>query len=177
MLKKISKVLLTVTMILSLVFGQANPVMAAGQDDIVTIKDRLKSHFLQLDTIDDGSKVETCYVSKAEDYLKLIQDDGSFADVDYDAHNNAANGAAWSPYLALDRLQAIAIAYHKEGNALYQSEAAKNGLDKAIKNWVTHGKRNGKPDGPYSTNWWENEVGVQLRFSRIGLFMEGIMSV
>ena len=176
MLKKISKVLLTVTMILSLVFGQANPVMAAGQDDIVTIKDRLKSHFLQLDTIDDGSKVETCYVSKAEDYLKLIQDDGSFADVDYDAHNNAANGAAWSPYLALDRLQAIAIAYHKEGNALYQSEAAKNGLDKAIKNWVTHGKRNGKPDGPYSTNWWENEVGVQLRFSRIGLFMEGIMS-
>lgn len=182
MTKKLSKIILAMTLFLSLIFGQGNTVQAAsqtvltGQEAIATIKTRLKDYFLELDTIDDGSKVETCYVSKAEDYLKLIQEDGSFADVDYDAHNNAANGAAWSPYLALDRLQAIAIAYHKEGNSLYHSDAAKNGLDKAIKNWVTHGKRNGKPDGPYSSNWWENEVGVQLRFSRIGLFMEDIMS-
>ena len=38
------------------------------------IKGRLKEHFLSLDTIDDGSKVETCYVSKAVDYLKLIKE-------------------------------------------------------------------------------------------------------
>ncbi len=176
MLKRLSKIILVIAMLLSLVFGQGSTVVAASQDDIVTIKTRLKNYFLELDTIDDGAKVETCYVSKAEDYLKRIEADGSFGDVDYQAHNNAANGAAWSPYLALDRLQAIAIAYHKEGNSLYHSDAAKNGLDKALKNWVTHGKRNGKPDGPYSSNWWENEVGVQLRFARIGLFMEGIIS-
>ena len=176
MLKRLSKIILVLTMLLSLVFGQGSTVRAASQGDITAIKTRLKTYFLELDTIDDGSKVETCYVSKAEDYLKLMQEDGSFADVDYQSHKNAANGGAWDPYLALDRLQAIAIAYHKQGNALYKSEAAKNGIDKALKNWVTHGKRNKKPDGPYSDNWWENEVGVQLRFSRIGLFMEGIIS-
>lgn len=178
MFKRLSKIILVLTMLLSFVFGQGSTVSAVGQDDITTIKTRLKTYFLELDTIDDGSKVETCYVSQADEYLKLIQEDGSFKDVDYQAHNNAANGAAWSPYLALDRLQAIAIAYHKPGNTLYHSEDAKNGVDKAIKNWVSQCAREDKklPAGPYSTNWWENQVGVQLRFSRIGLFMEGIIS-
>lgn len=168
MLKKIDKIVLVLTMILSLIFGQGSVVKAASQSDIDLIKSRLKTYFLELDTIDDGSKVETCYVSKAEDYLKLIQADGSFADVDYTAHNNAANGAAWSPYLALDRLQAIAIAYHKQGNVLYQSDAAKDGVDKAIKHW--------KKVSPTNDNWWERQVGIQLRFSRIGLFMEELIS-
>ena len=176
MLKKTNKIILVLTLILSLIFGQGSVVRATSQTDMNLIKSRLKEYFLALDTIDDGAKVETCYVSQAEDYLKLINEEGAFEDVDYNAHNNAANGAAWSPYLALDRLQAIAIAYHKEGNALYHSEAAKNGLDKAIKYWSTQGKRDNKPDGPYSKNWWENEVGVQLRFSRIALFMDGIIS-
>lgn len=178
MFKRLSKIILVLTMLLSFVFGQGSTVSAVGQDDITTIKTRLKTYFLELDTIDDGSKVETCYVSQADKYLKLIQEDGSFKDVDYQAHNNAANGAAWSPYLALDRLQAIAIAYNKPGNALYHRDDVKNALDKAIKNWVTHCARkdNKLPAGPYSENWWENQVGVQLRFSRIGLFMEGIIS-
>ena len=132
MLKKTNKIILVLTLILSLIFGQGSVVRATSQTDMNLIKSRLKEYFLALDTIDDGAKVETCYVSQAEDYLKLINEEGAFEDVDYNAHNNAANGAAWSPYLALDRLQAIAIAYHKEGNALYHSEAAKNGLDKAI---------------------------------------------
>ena len=160
MLKKTNKIILVLTLILSLIFGQGSVVRATSQTDMNLIKSRLKEYFLALDTIDDGAKVETCYVSQAEDYLKLINEEGAFEDVDYNAHNNAANGAAWSPYLALDRLQAIAIAYHKEGNALYHSEAAKNGLDKAIKYWSTQGKRDNKPDGPYSTNWWENEVEI-----------------
>ncbi|MFR8581798.1 MAG: discoidin domain-containing protein [Thomasclavelia ramosa] len=29
---------------------------------------------------------------------------------------------------------------------------------------------------PSSSNWWENQIGVQLRFSRIALFMESIVS-
>lgn len=179
MLKKFSKAILAFTLSLTLIVGlvdQGAIAWAASRDDIATIKGRLKEYFLNLDTIDDGAKVEACYVSKAEDYLKLMKDDGSFDDVDYKATNNAANGAAWSPYLALDRLQAIAIAYNKPGNPLYQSEDAKSGIDKALKHWVTQGSRPNKPGGPYSTNWWENEVGVQLRFARIGLFMEGAIS-
>ena len=48
---------------------------------------------------------------------KMEFKDGAFGDVDYKATSSAANGTAWSPYLALDRLQAITVAYHKEGSA------------------------------------------------------------
>ena len=161
MIKKALRIILSLVMSFGLVLSSMNVTFA-------TIKTRLKDYFLTLDTIDDGSKVETCYVSKAKDYLDLIQEDGAFGDVDYKATSSAANGTAWSPYLALDRLQAITVAYHKEGNALYHDEEVINKLNKAIVYW---GKMN-----PSSSNWWENQIGVQLRFSRIALFMESIVS-
>ncbi len=174
-MKKILKLSLVLAMIFGLVNVHTNHVYATGQDDIRLIKERLKDYFLELDTIDDGAKVETCYVSQADEYLAMLNEDGGFPDVNYQVTTGAANGKAWDPYLALDRMQAIAIAYHKEGNSLYHSEAAKAGIEKMLEHWVKQGSRNGKPAGPYSTNWWENEVGVQLRFSRIGLFMEGVI--
>ena len=167
MIKKALRIILSLVMSFGLVLSSMN-VTYASESDFATIKTRLKDYFLTLDTIDDGSKVETCYVSKAKDYLDLIQEDGTFGDVDYKATSSAANGTAWSPYLALDRLQAIIVAYHKEGNALYHDEEVINKLNKAIVYW---GKMN-----PSSSNWWENQIGVQLRFSRIALFMESIVS-
>ena len=167
MIKKALRIILSLVMSFGLVLSSMN-VTYASESDFATIKTRLKDYFLTLDTIDDGSKVETCYVSKAKDYLDLIQEDGAFGDVDYKATSSAANGTAWSPYLALDRLQAITVDYHKEGNALYHDEEVINKLNKAIVYW---GKMN-----PSSSNWWENQIGVQLRFSRIALFMESIVS-
>ena len=167
MIKKALRIILSLVMSFGLVLSSMN-VTYASESDFATIKTRLKDYFLTLDTIDDGSKVETCYVSKAKDYLDLIQEDGAFGDVDYKATSSAANGTAWSPYLALDRLQAITVAYHKEGNALYHDEEVINKLNKAIVYWE---KMN-----PSSSNWWENQIGVQLRFSRIALFMESIVS-
>ena len=167
MIKKALKITLSLIMSLGLALSSLH-VTYASENDFAVIKTRLKDYFLTQDTIDDGAKVETCYVSKAEDYLKLIQEDGSFDDVDYDATTSAANGVAWSPYLALDRLQAIAIAYHQEGNSLYHDEEVIDKLNQAIIYW-------GQED-PSSTNWWENQIGVQLRFSRIALFMEDIIS-
>lgn len=165
--KRILKFMLTVSLSITMLTGQLSSVYASdivyGQEAIRLIKERIREHFLGLDTIDDGAKVKTCYVSKADEYLALIQEDGSFDDVDYDSQENAANGAAWSPYLALDRMQAIAIAYSKEGNKLYQSKEAITKLDKAILYWGL--------ENPRSKNWWENQVGVQLRFARIALFV------
>ena len=65
-------------------------------------------------------------------------------------------------------IQAIAIAYHKEGNELYGKAEVVEKLNTAIKHWGTA--------NPRSTNWWENQIGVQLRFSRIALFMKDIMN-
>ena len=169
MLKKLMKILLSFVMVLSLVLTGTTTVHAAtSEQDIATIKTRLKEYFLEQDTIDDGAKVETCYVSKAKDYFKLMKDDGSFDDVDYESTQNANSGRPWDPYLALDRLQAMAIAYHKKGNDLYQNKEVVDKLNKALVHW-----QNVKPT---NDNWWEIEIGVQLRFARIGLFMDGIMS-
>ena len=170
MMKKLSKIGLSIVLMLTLVFGQASVVKAqvSEEQQVTMIKERLKAYFLELDTIDDGAKVKTCYVSHADEYLAMIQDDGSFADVKYDDTTNAANGKAWSPYLALDRLQAITIAYHKEDNPLYQKKEVVDKLSQALVYWQSQ--------NPRATNWWENQVGVQLRFCRMALFMDGILS-
>ena len=168
MIKKLNKIILSLVLVMSLSLNCVSIVKATSVDDMNLIKSRLKEYFLNLDTIDDGSKVETCYVSHAEDYLSLIQENGSFNDVDYKATNNAANGTAWAPYLALDRMQAIAIAYNQVGNSIYQKQEVVDKLNKAIVYWNSQ--------DPRSTNWWENQVGVQLRLSRIALFMEDIVS-
>ena len=171
MLAKLSKMSMSFILVLCLLCGQmvyASASEVSDPDEWNTIQNRLKEYFLGLDTIDDGAKVDTCYVSKASEYLGMIQADGSFADVDYTSTTGAANGKAWDPYLALDRMQAIAIAYHKEGNELYGKAEVVEKLNTAIKHWGTA--------NPRSTNWWENQIGVQLRFSRIALFMKDIMN-
>lgn len=167
-MNKVAKIIISLFVVFTMSLSNVQVTFGlTSNEEISIIKGRLKEHFLSLDTIDDGSKVETCYVSKAVDYLKLIKEDGSFDDVNYKANNNAANGAAWSPYLALDRLQAISISYSKEGNALYKKQEVVNKLEKAIKYWAEQ--------NPRSTNWWENQVGVQLRFSRMALFLEDVV--
>lgn len=167
-MKKILKIVMSLFIAFTMAMSSLKVTFGlTSHEEITIIKGRLKDYFLSLDTIDDGSKVETCYVSKARDYLEMIKEDGSFEDVNYKATNNAANGAAWSPYLALDRLQAIAIAYHKEENSLYKQQEVIKKLENALQYW--------KEQDPRSTNWWENQVGVQLRFSRIALFLEDIV--
>ena len=94
--KRILKFMLTVSLSIMMLTGQLSSVYASdivyGQEAIRLIKERIREHFLGLDTIDDGAKVKTCYVSKADEYLALIQEDGSFDDVDYDSQENALMG-------------------------------------------------------------------------------------
>lgn len=173
-MKKVTKLLLISLMSLGLCMQALIPIHAdtlslpSTADEIATIKHRLKEYFLEQDTIDDGAKVEAVYVSQADTYLTSMSNDGSWSDVDYTTTTNAANGKPWSPYLALDRMQALAIAFNKEGNALYHDTRVITALNQALMHWDTI--------KPSSTNWWENDIGVNLRFSRIGLFLENELS-
>lgn len=139
---------------------------------------RLRDYFLTLDTIGDGAKVKICYVSKALDYLHSQRTDGSWEDVDYESTASAANGLDWGPYLALDRMQAMAIAYQKPEHPGYHSAAMLRGVEQALRHWSRVHSAPDDPDfeGPWSVNWWEKEIGVQLRFGRIGLFLRDELS-
>ena len=172
MIKKVLKVVLSFVLSLGMVISSLSVTWAAN-DDFTTIKSRLKEFMISQNTFDDGAKVETCYVTKAKDYLDMIQEDGSFADVDYTMTGSAANGGAWEPYLALDRLQAIAIAYHVKGNPLQGDKEVIEKLNLAIAHWT---KANNGSE-PTNTNWWERQIGIQLRFSRIALMMDGVEGI
>ncbi len=141
--------------------------------DIAVIKERLKTYFLSMETIGDGARVKVCRVSEAEEYAAFLRPDGSFADVNYACTASAANGVAWEPYLALDRIQMMAIAYHKPGHPCYQRADVRNGVERALLHWKTiHANPdNPEEEGCWSVNWWEREIGIQLRFARIGLFL------
>lgn len=175
-MKKAFRSVLSCLVIVGMVITYFTPVQAMEQQldtftseaDMLTVKNRLKEYFLGLDTIDDGAKVEACYVSEAKEYLDSMQADGSWSDVDYKVTTSAANGRPWDPYLALDRMQALAIAYHKEGHELYNDARVVTALNNALTHW--------KQVKPTCTNWWEVDIGVNLRFGRIGLFMENVIS-
>ena len=173
-MKRIVSILLMCLLGIGITISSTLPIQAevlelgSTQSDIDLIKERLTDYFLSLDTIDDGAKVEAIYVNEAKDHFENMEDNGSWADVDYAARDNAANGKAWSPYLALDRMQALAIAYQLPTNELYKDQSVIKGLNKALIHW--------KEKAPSSTNWWENDIGVNLRFGRIGLFLENELS-
>ncbi len=143
------------------------------------IRRKLVAYFLERDTFDDGAIAGKCFNSKAGEYLALQQADGSFPDVDYYCHESAANGRRWWPYLALDRMQAMAMAYANPKGEWYHDPAMLQGVEKAFSHWASIRDANSEKEdyeGPWSVNWWENGNGVQLRFSRIGVVLKGALS-
>lgn len=162
--------------ILPVTFARAADENTAA-DDMEIIKERLIEYFLKYDTIDDDAKVDTCYVSQAEDYMNNLQADGSWADVEYLSTESAAYGKNWGSYLALDRMQAMAIAYRHKDHGDTKDQLLK-AVNQALIYWGSIRVHPSNPNyaGPYSKNWWENTIGVQLRFARIALFLEGELS-
>ena len=143
------------------------------------IRQKLIAYFLERDTFDDGAIAGKCYTSKAGDYLDIQRADGSWADVDYYCTESAANGRRWEPYLALDRMQAMAMAYANPHGIWYHDNAMLQGVENAFAYWAGIRDANKEKDdyeGPWSVNWWENGNGVQLRFSRIGVVLKGDLS-
>lgn len=140
---------------------------AGAADDLAAIRATLLGLYLAHDWLDDGTtaRVEWTYQSQAMDYLAAQRADGSWGDVDYAATNSAANGAAWSPYRALDRMQAMAAAYANPAGAHHGDPALLAGVQKAVDHWFTV--------KPTSVNWWETGIGIQLRMERIALFLYG----
>ncbi|SFE81783.1 chondroitin AC lyase [Actinacidiphila alni] len=145
--------------------GPVGPTDTAG--DLAAVRSTLSGIYLAHDWLDDGTtaRVEWTYQSQAPAYLAALRADGSWADVDYAATNSAANGAAWSPYRALDRMQAMAAAYANPAGPRHLDAALLAGVEKALGYWFQA--------GPTSVNWWETGIGIQLRLGRIGVLLYG----
>lgn len=149
------------------------------QEQMVHIRQKLIAYFLERDTFDDGATAGKCYTSKAGEYLAMQQPDGSWNDVNYYCTESAANGRRWEPYLVLDRMQAMAMAYAVPNGRWYHDGAMLQGVENAFAYWAgirDACKEKDDYEGPWSINWWENGNGVQLRFSRIGVVLKEVLS-
>ncbi|MFD0672572.1 discoidin domain-containing protein [Cohnella sp. GCM10027633] len=134
------------------------------------MKERMVAFYISRDIINDGTngRVEWTFKSQAGTYLSIQNADGSWADVDYANTTSSANGRAWSPYLALDRMQAMAQAFADPSSPSYHSEALLAGIQKGLDYWFTA--------LPTSTNWWETGIGKQLRLAKIAILCEGYLT-
>lgn len=141
-----------------------------GVADMKLMKKRMVDYYISRDIINDGTngRVEWTFKSQAAAYLSNQNPNGSWPDVDYASTTNSANGRAWSPYLALDRMQSMSQAFADPNDPNYHSEALLNGIKKALDYWFTV--------KPTSTNWWETGIGKQLRLEKIAVLCEGYLS-
>ncbi|WP_108995231.1 polysaccharide lyase family 8 super-sandwich domain-containing protein, partial [Paenibacillus agaridevorans] len=139
-------------------------------DAIRLMKKRVVDYYISRDIINDGTngRVEWTFKSQAGTYLSSQNANGSWSDVDYASTQSSANGRAWSPYLALDRLQSMAQAFADPDGPNYHNEALLAGIQKALDHWFTV--------KPTSTNWWETGIGKQLRLGKIALLLEGYLT-
>src|SRR5882757_9119116 len=157
--------------------GYAPPALAdaaitsvpATSADFAAISARLVAYYVSKDWLDDGTngRVEWTYQSQALNYLASMNSNGSWSDVDYAATNSAANGAAWSPYRALDRMQAMAAASANPAGVNYHNAALLAGVRNALTYWFQV--------APTSVNWWEVQIGIQLRMAKILLMLGGLL--
>ncbi|WP_405106092.1 polysaccharide lyase family 8 super-sandwich domain-containing protein [Paenibacillus sp. FSL K6-1217] len=150
------------------------PVSADGSSqelaEMKLMKQRVVDFYISKDIINDGTngRVEWTFKSQAGTYLSSQKANGSWADVDYTSTASSANGRAWSPYLALDRMQSMAQAFADPKSPYYHNEALLKGIQNGLDYWFTV--------KPTSTNWWETGIGKQLRLSKIALLCEGYLT-
>ena len=176
-MKTVSKRLLSMVSVLAMLMTMLSVLPVAAEDDaaqlqeMALIKSRFAEYFLTNHCISHGDTS----VSKAETYFETQQADGSWEDIDYYDDTNDANGMLWQPYLALERIEAMAIAYSTPANAYYRNAAVLAKVQKGVEHWRTIRDANpGQADyeGPWSTNWWANGFGAGRRMYEIGIILE-----
>lgn len=154
--------------------GFHSPVSADGSSqelaEMKLMKQRVVDFYISKDIINDGTngRVEWTFKSQAGTYLSSQKANGSWGDVDYTSTASSANGRAWSPYLALDRMQSMAQAFADPKSPYYHDKTMLAGIQKALDHWFTV--------KPTSTNWWETGIGKQLRLGKIALLCEGYLT-
>ncbi len=137
------------------------PVMEVHAADNVfeTIRERVRQVFWE-----DAPEKEILD-SYVADYISDIGADGSWADINY-ANSQYTD---WQPMYHLDRVMLMALAYSKEGSALYNDAALGSHIDKALAFWHTKWAA-----GMKSPDWYAHQVsaaqkmGVILILMRVG---------
>ncbi|MGI6265365.1 MAG: polysaccharide lyase family 8 super-sandwich domain-containing protein, partial [Acutalibacteraceae bacterium] len=169
-MKRVLSLILTAALLLVTI--GALPVLAddAQLADMALIKSRFAEYFLHNSSVGNYGDL-----SKAEEYLATIREDGSWADIDYYNDTNTANGLIWQPKKALARMLAMAIFYADPQGGHYHDAAMLTGVQKGMEYWRSirgANPENANFEGPWCSNWWENGFGIGQYVYKIGILLE-----
>ncbi len=168
--KRLLSVLSSMAMMITM-FSMLSVITASAAteaEDLAKVKEGLKNHFRT------AYSMKHAKVQDAATYLANQKADGTWEDIDYYDTTNDADGALWQPYLALHRMQAMALAYITEGHEIYQNDDVITAIERGVAHWFTIRDANpNKNDyaGPWCVNWWANDNGVARSFAQTGLFV------
>ena len=140
-----------------IVLGGIRPSAAAPDDvpcadDLQIIQDRLRSRQLE------GAGRRTA--SRAENYMKKLRDDGSWAGIGYSDRSRAR----WAPSAHLSRLVTMAQAYAGPESPLHGDADLKKAIRKAFDHWVENDYR--------SDNWWWNVISTPWKLADVMILVE-----
>jgi chondroitin AC lyase len=117
-----------------------------SQVDIVT--ERLRNNLIRIDIND----------SEVSGYLKTMNTDGSWGDIDYKRSVN------WQAPRHLARLHSICVAYNKPENSNYHHKEVKEKIRKSIEFYIQA--------KPWSSGWWQNAIGAPIVIGPVLILMK-----
>lgn len=135
-----------------MVFGLLLAATADAATDMETVEARLRTQILS----------STPAAATVQGYQTSLLSTGLWSDVNYSDHGQTV----WAPQTHLTRLLAMAQAYNKSGNQLYQDASLKASILKAYDAWF------GMSPYPTSTNWWFAEIGSAQAIGNILVLMK-----
>lgn len=108
----------------------------------------IMDRFYQLNTVEYSDSI-------VESYLEMMNDDGSFSDIDY----RTEDLVYWAPIYHLDRLILMSYAYTEPGNKYYESEELFEKIRSSIDIWYVL--------NPVSNNRWFYVIAEPQRIGRL----------
>ncbi|MDH8702455.1 chondroitin AC lyase [Dysgonomonadaceae bacterium PH5-43] len=92
-------------------------------------------------------------------YLALLNDDGSFSDIDY----KSTAQTNWGPIAHLDRIKNFVLAYTLEDSSYFEDEDIYNKIVNMLIYW--------QDADPRSTNWYNQQIGAPQRMGILLILM------
>ena len=124
-----------------------------GQNDFSIITSRIREQ-----AYEDTN--EQTLLKNIAAYLPLIQNDGSWTDIDY----STKDITLWKPATHLIRIKNFAQAFVKEGGSYYKNADLWNKILSTLRFWYAQ--------DPRSKNWWHNEIATPQMLGEIMIVLQ-----
>ena len=115
---------------------------------VPTVYDQILQNIVAQET--EGIDVKSVDAN-TEKYLKLLNADGAFTDIDYSSHAQTD----WKPANHVSRLKDMVVSYVSPESHYYEDEQLYEKIVKMFSYWYDA--------NPTSTNWWFHEIGWAQR--------------